>query len=169
MTHYSKIFIVAAVVLNAGWSASHPAMAEAFDDEHSSIRNVTRSDRSSLLTAIVGTTSDSGTTELTLGIEYERRLGKLFGVGVLAEHAFGALDSSVYALPVGISVGSSKLYIAPGIEDTHTTSYAEDFQYVNESKGKYTPIYNCARQIGDASNRCGRVRLASICNCVQGS
>ncbi len=118
MKHYSRIFIVAAGIFNAGWTVSYPAMAEEFDDEHRFTRNVTQGDRANLLTAVVGTTSHSGTTELTLGVEYERRLGKSFGVGILAEHAFGALDSSVYALPVGVSVGSSRLYIAPGIEDS---------------------------------------------------
>ena len=54
---------------------------------------------------------------LTLGIEYERRLSKSFGMGVLAEHSFGDLNFWVYAVPFAYHTGPWKFYIAPGVED----------------------------------------------------
>lgn len=54
---------------------------------------------------------------LALGIEYEHRLNARFGIGVLAEHTFGDIDTWVYAVPFAYHRGPWKVYAAPGIED----------------------------------------------------
>lgn len=51
-----------------------------------------------------------------LGVEYERRLNEAFGIGALAEHTFGDLDTWVFAIPVAYHAGPWKLYVAPGRE-----------------------------------------------------
>ena len=53
-----------------------------------------------------------------LGIDYERRISRRFGIGALAEHAFGSEEFSVYAVPVSMHFGRWKAYIAPGVEDS---------------------------------------------------
>ena len=54
---------------------------------------------------------------IALGLEYERRLGRSFGVGGLVEHTFGDFDTTVYAVPFAFHHKRWKLYVAPGIED----------------------------------------------------
>lgn len=54
---------------------------------------------------------------LAIGIEYERRLNKSFGIGLVAEHTFGDFNFWVYAVPFAYHTGRWKFYIAPGIED----------------------------------------------------
>jgi hypothetical protein len=56
---------------------------------------------------------------LALGMEYEYRLNKPFGVGAIVEHTYGNLDTWVYALPLSYHRGRWKIYAAPGIEDGH--------------------------------------------------
>ena len=66
----------------------------------------------------VGLTSeDRRETGLALGIEYEYRLNRAFGIGVLAEHTFGDIDTTVFAMPFAYHTGRWKAYVAPGIED----------------------------------------------------
>jgi len=52
-----------------------------------------------------------------LGLEYERRVNRVFGVGALVEHTFGDIDATVYAVPFAFHFGRWKTYVAPGIED----------------------------------------------------
>jgi hypothetical protein len=56
---------------------------------------------------------------LALGAEYERRLNADFGIGLLAEHTFGDLDTWVVALPLAYHSGAWKFYLAPGVEERH--------------------------------------------------
>jgi hypothetical protein len=53
---------------------------------------------------------------LALGVEYERRLGERFGIGALAEHTFGDIDTWVYAIPFAYHTQHWKFYLAPGTE-----------------------------------------------------
>lgn len=70
------------------------------------------------LAGFIGVThEDRRDNGLALGIEYERRLNKSFGIGLLAEYTIGDLDFWVYAVPFAYHTGRWKLYIAPGIED----------------------------------------------------
>jgi len=53
---------------------------------------------------------------LALGVEYEHRVNPRIGIGVLAEHTFGELDTWVLAAPLAFHSGPWKLYAAPGLE-----------------------------------------------------
>ena len=66
-------------------------------------------------------TEEAGSREngLALGVEYERRLNRQFGIGAIVEHTYGDLDVWVYAVSFAYHTGSWRLYAAPGIEDTH--------------------------------------------------
>ncbi|RLA31915.1 MAG: hypothetical protein DRR11_09610 [Gammaproteobacteria bacterium] len=63
------------------------------------------------------TSEDRRESGLALGIEYEYRLNRSFGIGVLAEHTFGDVDTTVYAMPFAYHSGRWKAYVGPGIED----------------------------------------------------
>ena len=52
-----------------------------------------------------------------LGIEYERRLGQSWGIGLVAERTYGDFDVDVFVLPFAFHSGPWKSYVAPGIED----------------------------------------------------
>jgi len=70
------------------------------------------------LALFIGLTSEERRESgLALGIEYEYRLNRSFGIGVLAEHTFGDVDTTVYAMPFAYHTGRWKVYVAPGIED----------------------------------------------------
>ena len=51
-----------------------------------------------------------------IGIEYERRLTKSFGIGALVERTYGDIDLIVSAIPFAYHNGPWKLYAAPGLE-----------------------------------------------------
>lgn len=60
------------------------------------------------------------TNDFTAGLDYEYRLpiaNRLFGLGVLADFAFGAETKAVFAGFIGIHpVGGLKILLAPGVE-----------------------------------------------------
>lgn len=56
---------------------------------------------------------------LTLGIDYERRINELVGIGLGVERAMGDLDFTVVTVPFGFHIGQWKLMIGPGIEFAH--------------------------------------------------
>lgn len=64
-------------------------------------------------------TEDEGVREngFALGLEYEYRFNRSFGIGGVIEHTWGDLDTWVYAVPFAYHRGPWKLYVAPGIED----------------------------------------------------
>jgi hypothetical protein len=53
-----------------------------------------------------------------LGVAYQRILNESFSIGVLAEHTFGGVDFTVYAVPFVYRLDRWRFYIAPGIEDS---------------------------------------------------
>jgi len=72
-----------------------------------------------LLAVFIGIASEERRESgFALGLEYERRLNARFGIGILAEHTFGDIDATVYALPLALHTGQWKFYVAPGIEDS---------------------------------------------------
>jgi len=79
----------------------------------------TESDENNRLSILVGVTSETRRDNgLTLGLEYERRLDATLGVGLVAEHVFGDLDFSIFAVPLFFHTGRWKFLIAPGVEDS---------------------------------------------------
>ena len=53
-----------------------------------------------------------------LGIEYERRINKSFGIGAVAEYTFNDADFWVFAIPFAYHRNAWKFYVAPGIEQS---------------------------------------------------
>jgi len=52
----------------------------------------------------------------SLGLDYEQRFSESFGVGVLAERAFGDRDFWIAAIPFSWHKGHWKFSVAPGVE-----------------------------------------------------
>ena len=72
-----------------------------------------------MLSLFVGITDETRRDRgATLGLEYERRLDATLGVGLVAEHVFGDLDFTIFAVPLFIHTGRWKFLIAPGVEDS---------------------------------------------------
>ncbi len=78
-----------------------------------------------LLSVFVGVTGETRREYgNTLGIGYERRVTKTFGVGFLAERTYSDLDFWVYAVPFAYRAGRWKVLVAPGVEDSdHGTEF----------------------------------------------
>ena len=76
------------------------------------------------MSVFAGITQESSEHGLSLGIEYERRLSRSFGIGLVAEHTSGDLDFWLYGLPFAFHNGPWKFYLAPGIADgDHATEF----------------------------------------------
>ncbi len=117
-----KIFNpVVLLILTLSFSASgvFPARAEAEEHNAEPIDEETHEFRQNLLAVFSGIVIEGRHERATaLGVEYERRLSRKLGVGVLVEHTFGDLDFWVYAIPFAYHTGRWKLYVAPGIEES---------------------------------------------------
>jgi len=104
-----------------------PAFAESAEHEHEYEPN--------LLAVFVGITSEERRDKgLALGLEYERRLSKSFGIGALAERTFGDLDFWVVAFPLAYHRGPWKFYVAPGWE---TEDRTHDNEFLARIGGEY--------------------------------
>jgi len=81
-----------------------------------------------------GTSQQRRQKGLALGVEYERRLNKSFGIGALAERTFGDLDFWVVAFPFAYHTGPWKFYVGPGweIEDRE-----DDNEFLVRLGGEY--------------------------------
>ncbi|MEL7450107.1 MAG: hypothetical protein AAFN78_12915 [Pseudomonadota bacterium] len=64
-----------------------------------------------------GATEERRDKGAAFGIEYERRLGASWGLGLVAERTYGDFDVDVFVVPVAFHSGPWKTYVAPGIED----------------------------------------------------
>jgi len=114
------LFVELAVLVSAVFSTvgASPAYAEESEHESESVHEAAHGFHPNFLGAFVGVTSESRREKgIPLGIEYERRLNKYIGIGLVAEYTFGDLDFWVYAVPFAYHTGRWKLYVAPGIED----------------------------------------------------
>jgi hypothetical protein len=94
-------------------SFASPAIGEAGEHDSISLREYEKN----MLNVLVGVTEEGRRDNgVTLGLEYERRLSKSLGVGAVAEHVFGDIGVSVYAVPLFFHTGRWKFLVAPGIE-----------------------------------------------------
>jgi hypothetical protein len=93
------------------------AFGDTGEDNTNSDHELAHHYKPNLLAIFVGVTHEGSESGLSLGIEYERRLSKSFGIGIVAEHTLGNLDFWVYALPLAYHTRSWKFYIAPGVAD----------------------------------------------------
>ena len=94
------------------------AYAQTDEHESTSDHESTHDFHPNLLAFFVGL-SDVGRRDsgVALGIEYERRFSRAFGVGAIIERTFGDDAFWVYAVPFAYHTGRWKFYVAPGIED----------------------------------------------------
>jgi hypothetical protein len=109
---------VSTVALSILWFVSSitPAAAQSSEHESSHEAETEHDFHPNLLAVFFGVTEEGREEGFAVGIEYERRLNKSFGIGLLAERT-GELDLNVYAIPFAFHAGAWKLYAAPGIED----------------------------------------------------
>ncbi len=110
-------FAAAAVSLMVCLSSIPTAIAQSNEHETTSGHEAAHNFHPNFLGVFLGFTDEGRLEGFALGIEYERRLNKSFGIGVLAEHTFGDLDLWVYAVPFAFHAEEWKFYVAPGIED----------------------------------------------------
>jgi hypothetical protein len=107
-----KVFVL--LLLNAGFLGFQPVVAE------ESAHNVTEAHQEfhpNLIAVFTGFTGESRRdTGFTVGLEYERRLNKSFGIGALLERTIGDVDLTIVAIPFAYHQGPWKVYTAPGIE-----------------------------------------------------
>jgi hypothetical protein len=87
-------------------------------------------EHSNEMAVFLGGTTEDDETHLTLGAEYERRLGERFGVAFVAEHVDGT-DAWVFLAPFTFRPARQlglKLYLGPGFEtkeEEHAPEHAE--------------------------------------------
>jgi len=112
-----KLDLIAVLALLLFAIGTPPAIAQTDEHQSASDHEAAHDFHPNLLALFVGVTDEGREQGLALGIEYERRLNKSFGIGVLAEHTFGDLDFWIYAVPVAFHTGRWKFYVAPGVED----------------------------------------------------
>jgi len=93
------------------------AIVQAEEHEHGTAHEASHEYHPNLLGLFIGVTDEGREEALTIGVEYERRINKSFGIGVFAEHLFGDANFWVYGVPFAYHNGRWKLYIAPGVED----------------------------------------------------
>ena len=87
-------------------------------EDHHSAESEHETHHPNVLAVFVGVAfEDRRDNGVALGLEYERRLSRVFGVGALVEHTFGDIDTTVYAVPFAFHHKRWKFVVAPGIED----------------------------------------------------
>ena len=78
------------------------------------------------LSAVIGGTHipHEDETAFTLGIDYEYRLNKVLGLGFVAEHAFGPINSTTLLAVADIHVmGGLAIQTGPGVEFVNDESF----------------------------------------------
>lgn len=78
------------------------------------------------LSAVIGGTHipHEDETAFTLGVDYEYRLNKTLGLGFVAEHAFGPVDSTTLLAVADIHIaGGFAIQIGPGVEFVNDESF----------------------------------------------
>ena len=119
---------------------NQPAAAESAEHGHEYAPN--------LVAAFVGITSeDRRENGLSLGLEYERRLSRSFGIGALAELTFGDIEVWVFAVPFAFHTGPWKFYVAPGFENADDTDDNESLIRVGGEYGFEVGRWEIAPQL----------------------
>ena len=106
--------------LFVGLFCSVPAMCE--ESEGRAGESAHEEHERNMIGIFTGYTFEDRRDGFALGIEYERRFSKSFGVGALVEHTFGDFDADVFSVPFAYHTGRWKTYIGPGIEDSEDGS-----------------------------------------------
>jgi hypothetical protein len=112
MRQEAFLLLVTLVICTAPVAAVNGA-----EHEHEKTHEAAHDFHPNMLGLFIGTTQEGSEEDFTLGLEYERRFNKSFGIGVFAEKVTGDLDFWVYGVPFAYHTGRWKLYVAPGVED----------------------------------------------------
>ena len=68
------------------------------------------------LAVFVGGTSNSDATAITFGLDYQYRISKLIGVGVILDYASGDIESLLIAPAIFFHISALEIALAPGAE-----------------------------------------------------
>lgn len=102
----SKVFLTITLVIIANLAVAEEAEYEAEDDYHPNT-----------IAGFIGITDeDRRERALTLGIEYERRFSKTFGVVLSLERALGDLEFTVLTVPFVWHRAPWAFSVGPGLE-----------------------------------------------------
>ncbi len=93
------------------------ALAQTAEHESATAHAESHQYHPNMLGLFLGETFEGREEAFTIGLEYERRINKSFGVGAFAEYVSGDLDFWLYGVPFAYHTGPWKLYVAPGVED----------------------------------------------------
>jgi hypothetical protein len=110
--------VATALLLSCPAVAEEVPQEDKHGEEHSSHAN--------LIGVFMGMTSNHRREgSFTLGLEYNRRFTKHFGMGLLAENVFADEEFNVYAVGFAYYFSPWKVYVAPGVErsDAHGSEF----------------------------------------------
>ena len=68
------------------------------------------------ISLFLGASSNSEATAFTIGMDYQYRISRLFGVGVILDHATGDFKSTLVAPALFLHVKNLSFTVAPGAE-----------------------------------------------------
>ncbi len=113
------LFVVLLVVLCTRTVHAQTDEHESTSDHETTTHHESEHDFHPNLLALFVGLSHAGRRDngVALGIEYERRFTRAFGVGAVIERTFGDEVIWVYVVPFAYHTGRWKFYVAPGIED----------------------------------------------------
>ena len=75
------------------------------------------------ISLFLGASSNSETTAFTIGVDYQYRISRVFGVGAILDHAAGDIKSTLVAPALFLHLKKLAFTVAPGAEfsDDETT------------------------------------------------
>lgn len=116
-----SMFLLLAVAAMASPAAAGDGVGKSHHADSEEHRLDAHPFRVNTVALFVGMASEgSRDNGVALGLEYEHRFSAAFGIGALAEHTYGDLDTWVLALPFAFHSGPWKFYLAPGMEYRHS-------------------------------------------------
>ena len=109
VTSIRYVVICCAVIWSSnGYTAEHEATEH--EQKHEGLNEIAIS---------LGLVHEGRNNDAAAGLEYERRFSESFGAGLLIERSWGDHSATIYALPLISHIDQWKLFVAPGIEDSH--------------------------------------------------
>ena len=73
-------------------------------------------DKKNQISLFLGATSNIDATAFTIGLDYQYRINRLFGVGALVDHAMGDIQSTLLAPALYLHVWHLEFTVAPAAE-----------------------------------------------------
>ena len=73
-------------------------------------------ERKNEISLFLGATSSTDATAFTIGLDYQYRISRVFGVGAIFDHATGEINSILVAPALFLHVKRFSFIVAPGVE-----------------------------------------------------